>query len=91
LKPSFEFNPKEFLAFVVDNLPKYSIPIFVRVQNELELTGTLKLRKTNLRKQGYNINMTQDAIYLWNPSKQTYELIEKDDYSKIIAGKLNFN
>ena len=87
LKPSTEFKPKEFAAFIVDRLPKYSIPIFVRVQNELELTGTLKLRKINLRKHGYNINQIKDPIYLWNSSLQSYKLLDQDEYSVIMAGK----
>ena len=87
LKPSTEFKPKEFATFIVDRLPKYSIPIFVRVQNELELTGTLKLRKINLRKHGYNVNQIKDPIYLWNSSLQYYKLLDQDEYSAIIAGK----
>ncbi|MCK4286929.1 MAG: AMP-binding protein, partial [Candidatus Lokiarchaeota archaeon] len=87
LKPSTEFKPKEFATFIVDRLPKYSIPIFVRVQNELELTGTLKLRKINLRKHGYNINQIKDPIYLWNSSLQSYKLLDQDEHSVIIAGK----
>jgi len=87
LKPSTEFKPKEFATFIVDRLPKYSIPIFVRVQNELELTGTLKLRKINLRKHGYNINQIKDPIYLWNSSLQSYKLLDQNEYSVIIAGK----
>jgi len=87
LNPSTFFNPKKFTTFIVDRLPKYSIPIFVRVQNELELTGTLKLRKINLRKQGYNINQIKDPIYLWNSSLQSYKLLDQDTYSVIMAGK----
>ena len=87
LKPSIEFKPKEFATFIVARLPKYSIPIFVRVQNELELTGTLKLRKINLRKHGYNINQIKDPIYLWNSSLQSYKLLDQNEYSVIIAGK----
>ncbi|MBY8984492.1 MAG: AMP-binding protein [Candidatus Lokiarchaeota archaeon] len=89
LKSSIDFNPTEFAVFVIDKLPKYSIPIFVRVQSELELTGTLKLRKVNLRKQGYNINLIKNAIYIWKSSTQSYKLLEKDDYSMIVAGKMN--
>ncbi|MHA2088166.1 MAG: AMP-binding enzyme, partial [Promethearchaeota archaeon] len=87
LKQFSEFQPKEFSTFIFDRLPKYSIPIFVRVQRELELTGTLKLRKVNLRKNGYNIKQIKDPIYLWNSSSQSYELLNEDKYSVIMAGK----
>jgi len=87
LRPSTEFKPNEFATFIIDRLPKYSIPIFVRVQRELELTGTLKLRKVSLRKQGYDIEKIKDPIYLWNSSSQSYELLDQDEYSAIMAGK----
>ncbi|MHA2183865.1 MAG: AMP-binding protein, partial [Promethearchaeota archaeon] len=40
LKTSLNFNPEEFAKYVVENLPKYSIPMFLRVKTELEVTGT---------------------------------------------------
>ncbi|MFX0080570.1 MAG: AMP-binding protein [Candidatus Hodarchaeota archaeon] len=89
LKESHKFNSKKFAKFVIENLPKYSIPIFVRVQNELEFTGTYKLKKFNLQKQGYDINKIKDTIYLWNSSTQSYKLLNMDDYMNILTGKYN--
>ncbi|MHA2051582.1 MAG: AMP-binding protein [Promethearchaeota archaeon] len=86
LKSSVNFNPEEFAKFVIENLPKYSIPMFLRVQTELEVTGTHKLRKTNLKRQGYNINEIKDPVYLWDSSTQSYKLLDVDDYSKIMSG-----
>ncbi|MFW9897613.1 MAG: long-chain-acyl-CoA synthetase, partial [Candidatus Thorarchaeota archaeon] len=90
LKSSTEFNPKEFSNFIDNKLPKYSIPLFLRVQEELDLTGTLKLRKFNLRKQGYNINIIKDPIYVWNSSLQSFKLLSNEDFSAIMAGKKDF-
>ncbi|HEC40149.1 MAG TPA: long-chain-acyl-CoA synthetase, partial [bacterium] len=64
LKEFTKFNTEKFTNFIVEKLPKYSIPIFIRIKNELEYTGTHKLRKINLRKQGYDINNIKDRIYL---------------------------
>jgi citronellyl-CoA synthetase len=86
LKSSLNFNPEEFAKFVVENLPKYTIPIFLRVQTKLEVTGTHKLRKTNLKKQGYNISNIKDPIYLWDSFTQSYELLDVENYSKIMSG-----
>ncbi len=89
LKESGKFNPKEFADFIIENLPKYSIPIFIRIQNELEFTGTHKLRKINLRKQGYDINSIKDTVYFWNPITQSYKNLDKDDFTNILIGKMN--
>lgn len=89
IKKHSKFNPKKFADFIIENLPKYSIPLFVRIQNELEFTGTHKLRKINLRKQGYDINNIKDTIFLWNSSTQSYKNLVTDDYRNILIGKLN--
>ncbi len=89
LKESSKFNPKKFANFIIERLPKYSIPIFVRVQKELEFTGTHKLRKINLRKQGYDITKLKDTIYLWNSSTQSYKILDNDNYANILKGKMN--
>ena len=60
----------------------------LRIQNEMEFTGTHKLRKVNLRKQGYDIHKILDPIYLWNPSKHSYNSLNKEDYTEILNGKL---
>ena len=88
LKKADQFNLKKFANFTIENLPKYSIPIFLRVQDELEFTGTHKLRKVNLRKQGYDNSKISEPIYLWNPSTQSYNLLKNEDYLGILDGKL---
>jgi citronellyl-CoA synthetase len=90
LKSSAPFDPKEFAVFIVNRLPKYSIPIFVRVQNELELMGTLKLRKINLRKQGYDINKIKDPIYILLPGNSDYTLLTDKIYSDILNKNYRF-
>ena len=45
--PGDGFKSDEVSRFVVQALPKYSIPIFVRIRDHLEVTGSNKLRKSN--------------------------------------------
>jgi hypothetical protein len=87
LKNSYNFDPMGFSDFLKDRLPKYSIPVFIRVQKELEFTATLKLRKINLRKQGYDVNNIQDPIYVWDVVAQSYDLLDVAEYSRILDGK----
>jgi acyl-CoA synthetase (AMP-forming)/AMP-acid ligase II len=60
--PEVGFKPDEISLFVTKVLPKYSIPVFIRIQQELEVTGSKKLRKSNLRKEGYNLNTVKEPI-----------------------------
>ncbi|MHA2182624.1 MAG: long-chain-acyl-CoA synthetase, partial [Promethearchaeota archaeon] len=72
------------------NFPKYSIPIFIRIKKELEFTGTHKLRKVNLRKQGYDINTIKDQMYFWDSSSKRYAIFDREQYQNLMNGKLNF-
>jgi len=84
------FNIDKFSQFVMENLPKYSIPIFIRIKDELEFTGTHKLRKVNLRKQGYNINTIEDQVYFWDSSSKRYRNFEREQFQNLMTGKLKF-
>lgn len=49
--PTIGFKPDEISRFVIDVLPKYSIPIFIRIRQQLEVTGSKKIRKANLQER----------------------------------------
>lgn len=78
----------QFTQFVSENLPKYAIPIFIRVKEGLEFTGTHKLRKVNLKKQGYNINIINDRIYFWNSDSIRYEVFDDEIYTNLLDNTL---
>ncbi|KKN64558.1 hypothetical protein LCGC14_0490440 [marine sediment metagenome] len=84
------FDTDSFSKFISENLPKYTIPIFIRIKDELEFTGTHKLRKVNLRKQGFDVDKIKDRIYFWNSKSSKYELFDREQYQNVINGKLKF-
>ena len=75
-----------------DNLAPYAIPVFLRICKELDMTGTFKLKKTELQKGGFDLKKCNgDSIYYWEASEKQYkpmdekmqEDIESGVYSKI--------
>ncbi|MBY8983995.1 MAG: long-chain-acyl-CoA synthetase [Candidatus Lokiarchaeota archaeon] len=88
--PAIGFKSDEISRFVIQVLPKYSIPIFVRICDELEVTGSNKIRKSNLRKEGYNINEIKEPLYMWDSSVKKYIQFDNSKYQAIIKGKLEF-
>jgi len=88
LNPSKEFNLDEFSQFVTEVLPSYSIPIFLRIREELEVTGSQKIRKVNLRKDGYNLDKIRDPIYFWDASRKVYVPFDDKLYQDIVNGKI---
>ncbi|MHA2197355.1 MAG: AMP-binding protein [Promethearchaeota archaeon] len=88
---SVGFDLSEFSHFLSQNLPKYSIPVFIRIQtNPLETTGNFKLRKVNLQKEGYDIEEISDRIYVLTPGETEYTQLTKELYKSIKKGNYPF-
>ncbi len=85
--PEFEIGG---LAEYVDReLPAYARPIFVRLQPEIETTGTFKYRKIDLVKEGFDPAHTKDPLYFRDPAKG-YVKLTKAVHAKILAGGYRF-
>jgi len=77
----------EALAIGINkNLPSYARPLFIRPLKEVEMTGTYKLRKVDLQKEGFDINKVKDSIYFYSNSK--YVPLDSELYRKLMDGKM---
>jgi len=72
------FNWDEFSTYVENNLPKYARPIFVRIIEEMDTTGTFKLKKNDLREQAFDITSITDTVYCLKPNSNTYQPLDND-------------
>jgi solute carrier family 27 fatty acid transporter 1/4 len=84
-------NIEEFIreasARLSDNLAPYAIPIFLRICNELEKTGTFKLKKTALQKDGFDLKKCNgDKIYFWESSEKQYKIMDEKMQDDIESG-----
>ncbi len=89
-EPGIGFKSDEISRFFIQALPKYSIPIFIRIRDHLDVTGSNKIRKSNLRKKGYNINEVKDPLYIWDSSVRKYAQFDTSKLQAIIKGELEF-
>ncbi|MEQ8745929.1 long-chain-acyl-CoA synthetase [Pyruvatibacter sp.] len=78
----------KFKAHLNDNLPVYSHPVFVRLQEEVEITGTFKHRKVDLVKEGFEPDKISDPIYFFDPRVKKYVRLEESVYNDIMSGGL---
>ena len=67
-------------------LPAYAVPLFVRLLPEVELTGTFKLKKVQLRNEGFDINKLDDPLYIMDQRQKIYVPITPDVYDKVVTG-----
>ena len=69
-------------------LPKYAVPIFLRVVTSMETTGTNKYTKQGLRTQGVDPEKTGgDQVFWLSPQSGTYEKFGKKEWEGLVGGK----
>ncbi len=81
---------KGFSRHVNDKLPPYARPVFLRIQRDLDTTGTFKLLKGDLRKQAYDLKQVTDPLYVMKPGSSVYEPLDADFAKLIAAGKAGY-
>ncbi len=81
-----EFDIEALYAYVDRELPTYARPLFVRLQPEIETTGTFKYRKIDLVEDGFDPAKVKDPIYFRSPEKKAYVKVTKASHQKIVDG-----
>ena len=77
-------------AWMSEHLPKYAIPLFIRIQQEAETTGTFKYRKVELVKEGFDPDEVSDPIWYFDPDTGKYEPLTPDAFETIKSGAVKF-
>ncbi len=80
----------DFSAYVTRELPSYARPVFIRIQPEMEVTGTFKLMKGDLRREGYDLATVNEPLYVMKPGQPAYEPLDQQFLSKIRAGMAGY-
>ncbi|XP_075432242.1 long-chain fatty acid transport protein 2-like isoform X4 [Ascaphus truei] len=87
LKEDQEFDGEKLYAKVVDYLPNYARPRFVRIQAAMDITATFKQRKVGLVKDGFNPLVIKDPLYFLDENEKTYKPMDLHIYNAIIDNK----
>lgn len=84
------FDINRLFHYLQDNLPHYAIPVFIRVTDGIEKTGTFKYRKVDIQKAGYSLDKPGDEVYAWLPRTDGYTLLTPELVADIDARRVNF-
>lgn len=79
-----------FSTFLRSALPAYAVPLFVRIQPDIDVTGTFKMVKGELRKQAYDIRSFEDPVYALLPGSDGHALFDRAMLDKIDAREAGF-
>lgn len=81
-----EFDGSATYKHVKKLLPAYARPHFIRIQDELDVTGTFKQVKGQLVQEGFDPNVIQSKLFFLDESKQTFVPLTQELYSSITNG-----
>ncbi|CAL1285540.1 unnamed protein product [Larinioides sclopetarius] len=81
-------NFSEFYQNISKRLPSYATPLFLRFSDQMEETGTYKLKKVTYQKEGFNPGEISDPLFFLDAKQKTYSPLTKEMYSDIITGKI---
>ncbi|KAL7883676.1 hypothetical protein SRHO_G00013340 [Serrasalmus rhombeus] len=82
------FNCESFLREIQKALPPYARPVFLRISPHVDTTGTFKIQKTRLQREGYDPRITTDQIYILNSRAGRYELVNEEVYNALVDGRI---
>ena len=91
LRDGESFDAQDFYRYVQSALPAYAVPLFVRVaEGAMETTGTFKYKKTDLKKQAFDIRELSDDVWVCLPRTKAYHKIDKSLLRKIYDADFSF-
>ena len=85
-----ELDLADFSEHVNRELPPYARPVFLRILPAMDTTGTFKMVKGELRKQAYDPDQVEDALYVMKPGSATYEPLDSAFAARIRSGDAGF-
>lgn len=81
-------SPPDFRALarhLKDTLPKYAVPLFVRITGAMNLTGNMKHQKHQMREEGVDPTKLQRVLWL---KDDQYVDFTKEDWEGLKAGQV---
>jgi fatty-acyl-CoA synthase len=83
-----ELDLPSFRAHLSRQLPAYARPLFLRILEQMEITGTFKYSKADLVRQGFNPSASKDPIYFNDAESLSFIPLGVELHDRIQSGKL---
>ncbi|XP_061462230.1 long-chain fatty acid transport protein 3 [Rhineura floridana] len=85
LQPGREFDGAQVYAHVVELLPPYARPRFLRIQDHLEMTETFKQKKVRLATEGFDPALIPDPLFFLDDASRAYVPLTRSTWEGIVA------
>lgn len=86
-------NRAGLAAHVRSRLPRYAVPVFLRVTPQLAYTGTFKIQKGQAKREGIDLDLIEKSgsndVVLWlPPDAAEYKPYRREDWEALRSGRL---
>lgn len=88
LRNGQEFRGQQLAQSLLNALPPYAVPLFVRLRPEQEVTGTFKYRKVELKQEGFDPSRVGEPLFYLCPRTRCYSPLTVDVFGDIVAGNI---
>jgi len=75
---------------IIEKVPSYARPLFIRQTLEMDTTGTFKMKKGDLREQAFHLDKCSEPLFVLKPGADHYVPLEADFYQVIMAGNAGY-
>lgn len=82
-----DFDLEVFGTHVMENLPAYARPLFVRLEEELPMTGSYKYVKTGFKREGFDPAKIHTPLYFLDAEQGAYVTLSPEIHKEILEGK----
>ncbi|XP_045843369.1 bile acyl-CoA synthetase [Meles meles] len=86
LVPGQTFDGERMYQHVHTWLPAYAAPHFIRIQDTLAITSTFKLVKTRLAREGFNVGIIADPLFVLDNQAKAFQPLTPDMYQAVCSG-----
>ncbi len=84
--PHATLNPNALYQELQRVLPPYARPIFLRLLPQVDTTGTFKIQKTRLQREGFDLHQTSDRLFFLDLKQGKYIPMDENVYTAICTG-----
>lgn len=81
---------KHMVSTFKQHLPHYAIPVFLRIQQQVETTGTFKYQKNKLKEHAFDPVLCQERVLVLLPGQDAYCDVSPEIFANIQAAKYRF-
>ena len=85
-----DFNFKDFTSYMLSELPKHAVPLFLRIQKQQQVTTTFKHQKGSLKRESFNIDTISEPVLVLLPNETSHHPLTSELLNKISNQEIRF-